>query len=845
VTPSDDRRSLTDGRRGDLVALACIVAAAAIFFAPFLFGGKFFLAGDTLYNFFPWRSYAAPGFRAHNSLITDPINHNYAEIFNRKLKEGGLEDWSPYFYNGVPATSIAAQQGISGRTYPLKLLLHRLFSTPVAHDLTLFLHVLLMGLTMYLFLREVGAGMEGALFGSVAYMFNGCAMVWLEFETVVAAYAFFPLALFCMERFRSPRRWFWAFAAAAVAGVMALMGHIQYYIYTWLLLGAYFLLLLLRSPEGGGRRPFLPLLGCFAVMGVGAGLVAALDLVPIAELVGQSSRIGRQFTFRSFFDTMGEVHLRYWVTLLFPDYFGSPPLRFNVIPMLPTQEYMNYCELTLYAGIPTLFAFLGLAASPRTAHGRFFLVSTVLVALMLGGTVAYYPFFALVPGMDKMNPTRLIFLFNLVFAAGAGLGIANLRTLTARGRWVFLGLALALQGLTLFLAFGSASPGLIAWFNAEHLRGMFAGVAGALANLRALSSPVIQRPLLLSLAAAALFTGLAFAGRRRRVWGLLISLAVVLLAWDLITFGRSYNTVVPREYLYARTPGIEFLQRQPKPFRVVQHGGAGFGVNTLGPFGIEEVGGYSSFYPRAMNRLASYIEYGDLSFRGRLMDRWVTFGNLESPLFDLMDARFFLVPPGYPLNRPGAVPVYRGEMDIYRNDAALPRAWVVHSFAAGVEENQAIAMLATRQLDPARVVLLDSPPSPSFRSRADIPPGSSRVAVERYTDSAMLLAADLEAEGILVVANSFYPGWEARVDGRPAPILRANLNFQAVLVPQGRHTVEFRYRPSSFRRGRWAAGAGVIFIAGGLLLFGPAGRRYRQRSGETAAEPAPPPEEES
>jgi len=55
--------------------------------------------------------------------------------------------------------------------------------------------------------------------------------------------------------------------------------------------------------------------------------------------------------------------------------------------------------------------------------------------------------------------------------------------------------------------------------------------------------------------------------------------------------------------------------------------------------------------------------------------------------------------------------------------------------------------------------------------------------------------------GVLVVADTDYPGWEATIDGKEVPILRANVAFRAVEVPAGEHVVEFRFRPASARHG--------------------------------------------
>jgi uncharacterized membrane protein YfhO len=65
------------------------------------------------------------------------------------------------------------------------------------------------------------------------------------------------------------------------------------------------------------------------------------------------------------------------------------------------------------------------------------------------------------------------------------------------------------------------------------------------------------------------------------------------------------------------------------------------------------------------------------------------------------------------------------------------------------------------------------------------------------------IKVDLQTPGAgwLVLSDVWYPGWRAWVDGRPAPILRANYLFRAVKVEPGARQVIFAYQPLSFRMG--------------------------------------------
>jgi hypothetical protein len=80
---------------------------------------------------------------------------------------------------------------------------------------------------------------------------------------------------------------------------------------------------------------------------------------------------------------------------------------------------------------------------------------------------------------------------------------------------------------------------------------------------------------------------------------------------------------------------------------------------------------------------------------------------------------------------------------------------------------------------------------------APAPPGEAQpgesVTTVSFADERQTYAIEAISPGLLVVADAWYPGWRATVDGRPAEILRANLLYRAVALEPGRHEVTFEY----------------------------------------------------
>ena len=88
---------------------------------------------------------------------------------------------------------------------------------------------------------------------------------------------------------------------------------------------------------------------------------------------------------------------------------------------------------------------------------------------------------------------------------------------------------------------------------------------------------------------------------------------------------------------------------------------------------------------------------------------------------------------------------------------------------------------------------------------------------------AMAKVRALWGGGLLVLSDTYYPGWQAYVDGEEQKILRANHVFRALAVPPTAQRVVFRYGAPSFTAGAWLSGAALGVFA--FLLFWTRGQK--------------------
>ena len=157
--------------------------------------------------------------------------------------------------------------------------------------------------------------------------------------------------------------------------------------------------------------------------------------------------------------------------------------------------------------------------------------------------------------------------------------------------------------------------------------------------------------------------------------------------------------------------------------------------------------------------------------------------------------------------------VHDGEVKVYRNRGALPRAYLVGSYQVIPNRGERLRFMSRRNFDPREQVVLEE------KLDALQGTGEGKVQITRHDPEVVAVELEECEGGILVLSDTYYPGWEARVDGTPTPIFRANHVFRAVSVPAGARQVVFCFDPLSFRAGVWLSGMAWMSLVGSLVFY--------------------------
>jgi O-antigen/teichoic acid export membrane protein len=812
-------------RRPDLAALALLALAVCLFFWDVLLGPRVLLPADVLYTVAPWSGLpeAAAHPVPHNALIGDAILQNVAwKSFARAALAGGqLPLWNPYQFAGMPFMA----GGQSGSIYPLGVLFY-LLPVERAYGPFMALHLYLGGAFAYAFARVLGARPAAALLGGLTFAFSAFLIVSFTWPMIVSAAIWLPLLLLFVELIvgRAERGGSTAGLAAlalfggCLLGLQILAGHLEITFYAAFALLFYALVRLALGPLRAGQlgdagRAFAAL----ALMGLLGPALAAVQILPFFELIGQNFRSG-------FVDlpTVLSYALPPWqvATFLIPDFFGNPSHHgyFSLLerawqPAPPGTDPprtiwwgfpKNYVEAAAYLGLLPLA--LALAALPlvRTRQVAALAALGLWSLLLAFGSRLYALLFLAIPGVDQLHtPFRWIYPYSVVVAVLAALGAEGLARRPSIG-WARAGAALGALG-----ALGAAGALAVAAAPLPFLGLAEAALQRSGRLRRAFDSPDMllsyQWRSLAIFAGLLLATGvvLALLARRPRP---ALALGCALVAGDLFLAHYGFNSRADPAPIRAVPPTIALLRADPEPFRVVAMAdGDALTPITAMLSGVEDVRGYDTVIPRRYVELWSLIEpprgleYSKLQGLARVE-------SLDSPLLRLLNVRYVLATA--PVASPALELAHQGDAFVYRLRDPLPRAFVVPSARSVADDAQALRLLGAPGFDPRRELIVAGP-APSV---ADGRAGEARW-LERGPNRLRLSA---DGPGYLLVTDFHFPGWRASVDGQPAELLRADHVFRAVALGPGQHTVELRYRPDSVLVGGLVSGLAFLGVLVGL-----------------------------
>jgi len=231
--------------------------------------------------------------------------------------------------------------------------------------------------------------------------------------------------------------------------------------------------------------------------------------------------------------------------------------------------------------------------------------------------------------------------------------------------------------------------------------------------------------------------------------------------------------------------------------------------------GLNSIYGVANIYPA---RYYEFFAWMSNTPTGETPDAAYAFGidsELNSTLMSLAGVGWLVTPEDFVSDELRLV--WKGEKyALYRNDRVFPRAFAVFQLKAfddkaGLENY--LKGASYEDLRSSAAVLkedVDGLPAGSVSGS-----GNGAATITIYEPNQVVVEADLNADGLLVLTDMFHPNWRATVDGVPVEIYPAYHAFRMVALPKGNHTVRFFIKDEAFTLALWISSSTLI----GMVLF--------------------------
>ena len=731
-----------------------------IFFKPFLFQGKLPIPADTIVGMYhPWRDLVWDGFTAgvpfKNFLITDPVRQQFPwrKLAVSLVKQGELPLWNPYTHAGTPL--LANLQGAV--FYPLNILF-LLLPFNLAWGGLIILQPLLGGIFLYVYLRHFKLREIACFLGALTFSFSGFFIAWLEWGTVLHVGLWLPLILLSIDKiFQNKKLARWSFILVFSLTSSFFAGHLQTSFYL-VLFSLIYLVWRLSQIKKNRLRPLLLLAICYTLFAI----LTALQWLPTLQFIKLSARGIDQIDWQQLGWFIPWQNL---VQFLAPDFFGNPTT-------LNYWGVFNYAEFIGYIGvIPLIFALYAILWRRDRKTLFFAIFSLVALSFALPTPWAKLPYKLRFPLVSTSQPTRLLFIVDFCLAILAALGIdallrkkASLKKMIATLVPFFL-----LYGFLWLFVLGAGRI----WPDASWI-----------ANL-AVSKRNLILPTGFLLAGVVLISSLSFKKIPRKI---ILFPILALICFDLLRFGWKFTPFTKKEWIFPTTKTIEFLEKDKEVFRLMSTDRRLFPPNFTLAYELQSVDGYDPLYLLRYGELIAASERGKPDISPPFgFNRIITPQNYQSPIVDLLNVKYVLSLKEEDSTK--LVKVFQeGQTRVYENKNVFPRAFMVYDYQLGDGQQEVIELMMADKIDLSKTVILED-----FPEEIHLTEGENEVKVTSYQENRVVIRVESDQPGLLVLADAYFPGWQAEVDGEKTEIYRADYYFRAIIVPKGSHEVVFNY----------------------------------------------------
>lgn len=657
--------------------------------------------------------------------------------------------WNPLLANGFPLLA----EGQIGTFYLPNLLLFSLLPVVAAYNLNLVLVYIFLAVGTYLFGRAIGFSKLVASFAGLAFTFSGFFAVHLNHLNLLQTVSLTPLLFFSFLKLWKRPSLQWTILISFLISQEIFAGYITI-LYVALVGIAIFLTLFSLSMHLSWhsllKRCFFLIIGLIT-----AASLSAIQLLPTYELWKVSSRAGGlDFSTVTAFPYPSK-HLLAFIN---PYIFGNPAI--GTYPPFDTN-WGIFWENTAYIGIfPLVLIFISLFLHKRKMVRLHLLFLFITLLLILGKYSPLYFIYSIPPFSLFRVPSRYLLLTAWSMIMLACLSLEAILESVLRLFPSHKHVILIVCSVLLFLVIG---------FDEYRFSYTYPPVSDtnwwnqAPESAKLISS--FDHPKIASIGAAQLWNSVFL----KKGWQ------------DMDAYRYFTNSLYPDQNALFSIAHMDVNTGGLTPRRI-----------GLASQLAKDIVTDSNLQIASMSALAkNVLSLSSVSF-------FVSAYPLDTTNISLVGK----VAPPAELNLPAYL--------IYQNKTAKPPAYIAYKTKTIQTVEQAVMELGKEDFLNQNVVLTESDLS-QFHFDQSGPAGEAKIIDS--SNSEVAIEASTSNNGLLVLTDSYYPGWKAYIDDTQTSIYQVNLSQRAVILPAGTHTIRFSYQPQSFFIGKIITVSSMIIVS--------------------------------
>lgn len=756
--------------------LLLFIILCFIIFSPFFLQGKIPIPADDLVGLYhpwrdAWRKDYPNGIPFKNPLITDPIRQQYPYriLAIEQMKQGKFPGWNPYSFSGTPLFANIQTAAF----YPFNILFW-IFNDITAWSLLIFLQPLLAGVFLYFYLQSIKLEKQAAFLGGASFAFSGFMTSWLTWNTIGHVALWLPLILLAKDKLLQNFNLKWALILIFSESAMILAGHIQTALYI-IFFTSIFLFFRAYSYSNRDIKKTVARLLPFLITGFCFVVITSIQWYSTLHLILQSAR---EFDLTSWLREDWFIPWKHFVQFLAPDFFGNPA----------TNNYWgvwNYGEFVGYVGVITLF-FALLAIFFRRDKKTLFYVSSLIVSLLLAFPTIFakLPYQLNIPFLSTLQPSRIMILIDFCLAVLGALGIDYFLKIFPKNIYKIW----FSKMMTVFVIMAGIFASL--WFVilvfGNQNNELQANLSIAKRNL------ILPTLLMITLISYALI--LRKFKRKHHLEFITLMLFVIAFA-DQLRFVHKFTPFISKDYIFPKTETISFLQENLGHYRYMTTDRRIMPPNVSTFYKLATTDGYDPLYLKSYGEFVAGWVRNEADITPASFNRILVPEKYNSFFTGLLNVKYILSL--VPINDPQLKLVFiEGETHVYENIAVLPKVLLLEKLVRVDSPEQVIQSLfeyknnLKTQGFTQDNIFIDSGPL-----------GSKETAeLTQYSLSLVKIDVNVLQQRVLVITDPMYTNWNVFIDGKPVENIRVNHLFRGVIVPAGRHIVEYRFVPLSFRQ---------------------------------------------